>query len=132
MVGLTSRDELFRLTPDMTALSQLSRAIGCNGYHVFTLDTRDPLTLTTARMFAPAIGIPEDPVTGNGNGPLGAYLVRHALVPHDGSRLAFRAAQGAPLGRPGHVHVTVDIEGGDPARVKIGRDAVIVFEALLC
>jgi len=31
----------------------------------------------------PAIGINENPVTGNGNGPLGAYLVHHGLVSHD-------------------------------------------------
>ena len=37
-------------------------------------------------MFAPAIGIPEDPVTGNGHGPLGAYLVRHGIVPAPAGR----------------------------------------------
>ncbi|GMQ62139.1 hypothetical protein AN2V17_13700 [Vallitalea sp. AN17-2] len=36
-------------------------------------------------MFAPAIGINEDPVTGNANGPLGAYIVHHKLVKHNKS-----------------------------------------------
>jgi PhzF family phenazine biosynthesis protein len=82
-------------------------------------------------MFAPAIGVAEDPVTGNGNGPLGAYLVRHNLVPHDGHCLTFRSAQGASVGRPGVVHVSVDIDHGEPVRVQIGRDATIVFKAEL-
>jgi len=109
----------------------LSREIGSNGYHVFTFDTGEPGILTTCRMFAPAIGVHEDPVTGNGNGPLGAYLVRHRLAPHDGRRLAFRSTQGASMRRRGVVYVDVDIDAGQPVRVRIGRDAVIVFKAAL-
>ena len=131
MVGLRRRDTLMGLAPDMAALAALSRDVGCNGYHVFTLDTGDASVLTTCRMFAPAIGVAEDPVTGNGNGPLGAYLVKHALTPHDGRCLTFRSAQGASVGRPGIVHVGVDIDHGEPVRVRIGRDAVIVFKAEL-
>ena len=131
MVGLRRRDTLMGLAPDMAALAALSRDIRCNGYHVFTFDTGDPAVLTTCRMFAPAIGIAEDPVTGNGNGPLGAYLVKHGLVPHDGRHLTFRSTQGASVGRPGTVHVSVDIDHGEPVRVRIGRDAVIVFKAEL-
>ena len=131
IVGLARRDTLMRLAPDMPALAALSRDIRCNGYHVFTFDTGDASVLTSCRMFAPAIGVVEDPVTGNGNGPLGAYLVRHRLVPHDGRRLTFRSAQGASVGRPGIVHVSVDIEHGEPVRIQIGRDAVIVFKAEL-
>jgi PhzF family phenazine biosynthesis protein len=131
LVGLRRRETLMRLAPDMAALAALSRDIRCNGYHVFTFDTGDPTVLTSCRMFAPAIGVDEDPVTGNGNGPLGAYLVKHGLVPHDGRRLTFRSAQGASVGRPGFVHVAVDIDHGEPVRVQIGRDAVIVFKAEL-
>jgi trans-2,3-dihydro-3-hydroxyanthranilate isomerase len=32
-------------------------------------------------MFAPGLGIPEDPGTGSASGPLGAYLLRHNAVP---------------------------------------------------
>jgi PhzF family phenazine biosynthesis protein len=131
MVGLRDRATLFALSPDMAALAVLSRDIGCYGYHVFTFDTGDDRLLTTCRMFAPAIGIPEDPVTGNGNGPLGAYLVHHGLVPHDGRCLRFLSVQGASVGRPGVVHVAVDIERDKPVRIRIGRDAVIVFKAEL-
>ena len=67
-----------------------------------------PGILTHGRMFAPFIGINEDPVTGNGNGPLGAYLVKHNLVKHDGKFLKFSGKQGEAMGRPG----TVDVESG--------------------
>jgi PhzF family phenazine biosynthesis protein len=129
IVPLRDSATLFALTPDMPALVALSRDIGCNGYHVFTFDTDDERLLTTCRMFAPAIGIEEDPVTGNGNGPLGAYLVKHHLVKHDGRTFRFLSTQGAAVGRPGIVHVAVDIEHDGPVRVRIGQDAVIVFKA---
>ena len=67
----------------------------------------------------------EDHVTGNANGPLGAYLVRHGAMPHDGRRLAFEGHQGRALGRDGIVHVAVDIEAGAPATVTIAGDATI-------
>ena len=53
----------------------------CRIYQVdaFTLNDADSGILSHGRMFAPAIGIPEDPFTGNANGPLGAYLVHNHI-----------------------------------------------------
>ena len=66
----------------------------CAGYFVFTRLTGDDARLTWARMFAPAIGVAEDPVTGNGHGPLGVYLVRYGLAPPVGGRLRFTGRRG--------------------------------------
>jgi PhzF family phenazine biosynthesis protein len=127
MVPLKSRDVLAALAPDMPALARLSADLGCNGYFPFTFDRPDPGALVQARMFAPAIGIPEDPVTGNGHGPLGAYLVHHRAVPHDGRAWTFRGAQGDRTGRSGHVDVRVELDRDRPLRVSITGDAVVVF-----
>ena len=88
--------------------------MGQNGYFVFTLDAENRSILAHARMFAPAIGIAEDPVTGNGNGPLGAYLLRHGLAKAAGGRFEFRARQGEAMGRPGEARVIVGLDGGEP------------------
>jgi PhzF family phenazine biosynthesis protein len=82
-------------------------------------------------MFAPAIGIPEDPVTGNANGPLGAYLVRYGLMAHDGKLLRFDGHQGRALRRDGVVQVEVTIGQGAPQQVSISGSAVILFSAPL-
>jgi PhzF family phenazine biosynthesis protein len=82
-------------------------------------------------MFAPAIGIGEDPVTGNANGPLGAYLVRHRLASSADGALVFRARQGEAMGRPGVVEVSVDIEDGSPKVVRVAGHAVIVYRSVL-
>lgn len=128
LVGIRSRDTLDSLQPDLSRLRELSSRIACNGYYAFTLDSSDAGVLAHGRMFAPAIGIPEDPVTGNANGPLGAYLVRHGLASVDGGSLLFRARQGEALGRPGVVEVSVDVEGSTPKRVRVAGRAVIVFD----
>ncbi|HPJ93395.1 MAG TPA: PhzF family isomerase [Deltaproteobacteria bacterium] len=127
MVGIRSRDTLNSLQPDLGRLTDISREIGCNGYFVFTLDSDDHDILTHGRMFAPAIGIPEDPVTGNANGPLGAYLVHHHILEAPGGSITFRAKQGEALGRPGIVTVTVEVEDGKPCKVQVGGDATIAF-----
>ncbi|MBU1249341.1 MAG: PhzF family isomerase [Proteobacteria bacterium] len=129
MVGVNSRDVLNGLRPNMAALTKLSRCLGCNGYYVFTFDSDDPEILVHGRMFAPAIGIPEDPVTGNANGPLGAYLVDRKFARTN--PLVFKARQGEACGRPGTVEVTVESENGKPTLVKVAGRAVIVFEAEL-
>ena len=131
MVPLRDRARLDALAPDLAALAALSRTIGCNGYHAFTLADPAPDTLAHARMFAPAIGIAEDPATGNANGPLGAYLVEHRLVPRSLLQpgLSGWIQQGEAMGRPGRVRVEVAVDPISlaPASVRIGGDAVIAF-----
>jgi len=131
MIGIRSRSTLDGLAPDLSILSDLSNSIGCNGYFVFTFDSDDPAILVHGRMFAPAIGIAEDPVTGNANGPLGAYLVHHRIVPHDNRLLRFVAHQGEAMGRPGAIEVRVAIRDHVPVQVQIVGNAVIALEGSL-
>jgi PhzF family phenazine biosynthesis protein len=131
LVPLRDDDPLDALAPDLPALASLSAELGCNGWFPFVIGGP---RRTDGRMFAPAIGIDEDPVTGNANGPLGAYLVRHGLMEHDGVSLAFEGHQGRALRRDGVVHLRVDIApdddgGAAPQRVSIAGDAVILFRA---
>ncbi|MBU2702725.1 PhzF family phenazine biosynthesis protein [Sporomusaceae bacterium BoRhaA] len=128
MIGIKSRTTLNSISPNMSMLIELSKKIGCNGYYVFTFAAPNSDVLTYGRMFAPAIGIPEDPVTGNANGPLGAYLVNYGLVKHDGALFSFKGAQGEAIGRNGIVYVNVKIENDEPVQVIIGGKAVIAFK----
>lgn len=128
MIAIKTRQQLNHLSPNLASLAALSKDIGCNGYFVFTFDSNDPSILTNGRMFAPAIGINEDPVTGNAHGPLGAYLVRHSIVPHNGKALVFTGQQGEAIGRKGKMEVRVAIEKNEPVLAQIIGDAVIAFE----
>jgi PhzF family phenazine biosynthesis protein len=131
LVELRHRKVIDALTPDHTALAALSGDVGSNGYFVFTRDTgRDDL-LTWSRMFAPAIGIIEDPVTGNGHGPLGAYLVRHGLVAPVDGRFSFTGRQGVAMGRPGDVRIDVSQDPDGGVLVSLSGDATVAYRAQL-
>ena len=128
LIGVAQRQTVERLEPDMAALTTLSEAIGSNGFLVFTLAPEESGVDVAGRMFAPAIGIPEDPVTGNANGPLGAYLLHHGLRSPIEGRLMLRAAQGSKMGRPGYCDVDVRVEGSD-YEVTIGGAVTPIFSA---
>lgn len=130
MIGIKSMELLHKLQPNLAALSKLSTEIGCNGYYVFTLNPNES-PMVHGRMFAPAVGINEDPVTGNANGPLGAYIVRYGLAPHNEKELSYTAMQGEAIGRAGSMLVQVKIDHNEPAEVKITGNAVIAFKTEL-
>ena len=129
MIGIKSREKLNTLSPSYNDLAQLSKEINCNGYFVFTFDSNDQDILTYGRMFAPAIGINEDPVTGNANGPLGGYLVKNNLVNFKNNEFEFNGKQGEKIDRLGVIKVKVSIEDNKPTLIQIKGDAVIVFRA---
>ena len=56
-----------------------------------------------ARMFAGALGVPEDPATGSANGCLAAYLVEHTYFGADEVTVA--VGQGYEVGRPSQLHL---------------------------
>lgn len=128
MIGLQSISRLNELKPDLGKLKKISATIQCNGYFPFHLTSDEKSVVSYGRMFAPAVGINEDPVTGNANGPLGAYLVKHRRVTHDGKHFRFTAKQGDVLKRPGMMEVNVDIQHGRPTKVSVTGHAVKVFE----
>jgi PhzF family phenazine biosynthesis protein len=98
---------------------------------VFTLDAPDEDMLVHGRMFAPAIGINEDPVTGNANGPLGAYLLLNKVVQSAAETFSFRAKQGETMGRPGVITVKVRMNEPESPLVQIQGEAVVVFKTEL-
>ncbi len=131
MIGIKSIETLNKMMPNYDSLSKLSKIIKCNGYYVFTINPQHSDILVHGRMFAPAIGINEDPVTGNANGPLGAYLVHHNLVKHNDSLFKFKVKQGEAIKRPGTIEVEIKIENKEPLEVKISGNAVIIFKSEL-
>ena len=77
-------------------------------------------------MFAPAIGINEDPVTGNANGPLGGYLIENKIIASENNTFEFNGRQGQKIDRLGVIKVKVTIEEDKPKLIQIKGDAVVV------
>ncbi len=143
LLGLTEGAALARAKPDTARLVQLSATLGAPGYFLFSLRPTVADVFTESRMFCPALGINEDPVSGNAHGLLALYLLQQQLLrpgiptpgPTDGAvaseTLEFTGAQGHHLGRPGRVTVALDLLDGVPIGVSIIGEAVVVFETSL-
>lgn len=133
LVGLRSTELLPSLKPDIQELARLTPHIGAEGYFVFALNEKpEQGSLSTlSRMFCPAIGIPEDPVSGNAHGMLGTYMLTHDLAQAKDNVLRLRGHQGESVKRPGIVDVEVTCTGSVAQSVRITGDAVILYEAAL-
>jgi PhzF family phenazine biosynthesis protein len=128
LIGVRGPDPLKHLKPDMTRLTTLSAQIGAAGYFVFTLTPEAGDHFTESRMFCPALGIAEDPVSGNAHGLLGVYLAQHGLLARTGQRISFRGAQGQHVHRTGRVEVELELKNGSVDAVWIIGQAVSIFE----
>jgi PhzF family phenazine biosynthesis protein len=126
MIGLRTAEQLATMQPDLDELKRLTPHIGADGYFVFVRDAHGPGT-TESRLFSPVLGIPEDPVSGNAHGMLGAYLVANRLLPIKDGRARFHGYQGRAMSRPGEVAVEVLTEGGAPTRILMSGTARVVF-----
>jgi len=109
--------------PDMAAISALSNALDASGATIFgrTGNADAPIHV---RSFAPAHGIPEDPVCGSGNISVAAYLRATGLLKEFGS--SYTARQGMQVGRDGRVQVRVSAEA-----IQIGGEAVTCVDGKL-
>ena len=106
------------LDPDLGAVEAISREVDATGIYAFTFDALGVDSTLHGRMFAPAAGVPEDPVTGTASGAVGAYLREfEAFEGELPEEMVFE--QGHFVDRPGHVRVRV----GEQVRVG-GRAAV--------
>ena len=137
MLGIEHGTTLARLRPDLARLTTLSEELGAPGYFLFSRQPSLADVYTEARMFCPALGFPEDPVSGNAHALLGAYLLHHGLIgtsqaasaPED--TIAFTGAQGHHMDRPGRVTVTLNLARNVLESVSIAGEAVVVFDTTL-
>jgi trans-2,3-dihydro-3-hydroxyanthranilate isomerase len=116
---------------NVAALDRACRAVDTDCVMVFTFETERPETAVHVRMFAPMLGVPEDPATGSANGGLGAYLVHHRAVPVDGPTVHLLSEQGAEIGRPSLLTIEVDTTGEDISAVRVGGRVVPLIEGTI-
>ena len=131
MVPVRRLVEVQRLASDLldvATLTRVCRTAGTDCVMVFSLETESSEATVHTRMFAPSLGVPEDPATGSANGALGAYLVRHRAVPVTEPTTYITSEQGLELGRPSTLYVEVDSRGEEVAGVRVGGQVVAIAE----
>jgi trans-2,3-dihydro-3-hydroxyanthranilate isomerase len=89
-VELDSPEAVGGLRPDIEAVGRVGGEVGVSCFAGKDGSYK-------SRMFAPGMGVPEDPATGSAAGPLAVHLARHGRIAF-GSEIEI--SQGAEIGRP--------------------------------
>ena len=118
------------IVPDAAAIVEVCERVGTNGILVFTTMTVEDHSTVHTRMFAPAIGILEDPATGSASGAMGAYLVHNGLV-EVGPLTEIVVEQGYEIGRPARILVQIESDDDAIQEVKVGGQCVMVVRGTL-
>jgi PhzF family phenazine biosynthesis protein len=129
LVPIAEPRQLDALAPNGDTLMSLGQELGADGFFVFALSRSSDELTTESRMFCPALGIPEDPVSGNAHAMLAAYLWE--LGQFGKNSTAFIGRQGRQMKRPGQVNVRLEVDQGALVAAHIGGTAVIVSEGTL-
>ena len=86
-------------------------------------------TTWRVRMFAPSVGVAEDPATGAAAAALAGWLA--AREPGASGTRQWRILQGEEIGRPSEIALEADLAGGTPSAVRVGGRCVMVGEGTL-
>lgn len=116
-VPLRSLDAAHRARPRVDLMERVAEEHGAPPeVFVFTREVEHEGSTVHSRMFAPGLGITEDPATGAASGPLGCYLVKYGVFP-DGRIVS---EQGVEMGRPSFIHIRIESEGEQITAVRVG------------
>ena len=125
-VPVRDRVALERIQLDTARLSRHLGKAWASSLHVFAFDPERPGSDLRARMFAPTLGVPEDPATGSAAAALAGYL-----APRSGQQegtLRWVLEQGFEMGRPSLLEIEADLAGGHATAIRVGGGAVLVSD----
>lgn len=117
------------IKPDMAHWSAGIHPIDQPSAFVYCRETNQDGHHFHARMFSPAMGIPEDPATGSAAAAFAGVLMQFEKL-GDGMH-EFVIEQGFEMGRPSLIGLQITIEGGALVAAEIGGEAVLVSEGSL-
>lgn len=123
-VPLRSREALRRARVDPASWDHVMKASWAPSIYALCFEPDDPDASLSARMFAPGLGVAEDPATGAAASALAGYLAPRDET-GDGT-LRWRIEQGIDMGRPSRIDLEADRRHGKLAEVRVGGAAVMV------
>ena len=115
-----------RVRVNQTALDQLPSNDWTSHFYVYTRETATPDAHAHARMFAPAMGIAEDPATGSAAAALAGVLA--LTETRSAGVLRWRIEQGFEMQRPSFIDVEADLQDDVITAVRVGGQAVMISQ----
>ena len=129
MVPLRNRAALARARVKLDVFEQVLKGFITDKVFLFCREPELPGSHFRARMYAPSIGVAEDPATGSAAAGFGGYLAKRDTRT-DGT-LKWRVEQGFEMGRPSILDIEVDKNANAVTSVRVGGNAVLVTSGAL-
>jgi trans-2,3-dihydro-3-hydroxyanthranilate isomerase len=138
-VPVRSLGEVQSLQPSKQDASALNRILDeldpverdAHAVMVLSLETESASSDVHTRMFAPKLGIPEDPATGSASGGLGAYLIENRIIAATPPTTYITSEQGIEARRPSMIYIEVDGLPGDISMVRVGGEVVPLISGVV-
>lgn len=134
-----------QMRPDFALLGNICEEMEARGTFIFTQETVQPASTNSSgtvshkeipdlrvhsRMFAPGVGVYEDPATGSASGPLGCYLVKNGVVSPK-PIVKIISEQGFEIKRPSTLYIEIHMADNDIIDVRVGGYVILVAEGNL-
>ena len=129
-VPITTLVSIQQIKINSAKLEEIFKALGTDMVYVFTTETLDSNSTLHSRLFAPFIGVPEDPATGSASGALGAYLAKYGVIKKD-KLDRIKIEQGYEMKRPASIYVQVKQEGTIIKSIRVGGESVTIIQGQL-
>jgi trans-2,3-dihydro-3-hydroxyanthranilate isomerase len=128
LVPLKNLAALKKAKVNLEKYSKLMEITHSTEIFVFSPEPYSPENQISARMFAPSLGIPEDPATGSANGCLAGYLIQHSYFEKD--QIDLKVEQGYEINRPSILYLKAK-KVADKIEVMVGGKVVKVAQGKL-
>ncbi|BBD56563.1 putative isomerase CA_C3446 [Planktothrix agardhii] len=128
IVPLKTQSALRKAKVNLEYYTELIKRTMAKEIFIFCPETHHPENQLCARMFAPALGITEDPATGSANGCLAGYLSHYRYFGSD--QVNIRVEQGYEINRPSLLLLKAE-KIGDLIQVEVGGNVIKVAEGIL-
>ena len=130
MVAVNGRAALAAVRPELSRWEDAFGKSGPRAVYVFCPQQALPATTYHARMFAPMLGIHEDPATGSAAAAFAGVLTQHGRLAMGRSHQIV-LEQGRDMGRPSAIHLEMKLDGRELVASSIAGEAVIVTQGTL-
>ena len=128
VVPLASRDAVSRARLDRATFERVLSGTWAREIFLFDVSAATNGSTIRSRMFAPDLGIGEDPATGSAAVCLAGYLAKRS---RDDATLRWTVAQGVEMGRPSVLMISAERKNRIVDSVRVAGKSVLVSEGVL-
>lgn len=128
-IPLKNRDALKRARINLERWQTLLSNAWANAVYLFCFEPELKSSDIRSRMFAPSMGIVEDPATGSAAAALAGYLAMR--YPLENQTLKWVVEQGFEMGRPSILKIEADQKNGQILSVRVGGSSVLVSQGTM-